>query len=130
MRRSIAILFLLAHFLTAASIASETAIPFGIAVMPEARLLVSDAYDAGDNTREEAIARYGTQASLQDVIAFYQTAFTDAGFKVSLPSDSGDRMAITGKRDRDRIRLSVKKEGSWANEGENEITIVAVYDKK
>ena len=109
--------------------ASETTIPFGLPTAPEARLLISDAYDSGSETREEFIARFGTNQTLQDVIIFYQSALADAGFSTSLPSDRGDSVAITAKRDNDRIRITATSDGQWADPGENEIVIVATYDK-
>lgn len=109
--------------------ASEFTIPFGLPTAPDARLIVSDAYDSGVDTREEFIARFGTQQPLQDIITFYQSALADAGFKTSLPSDRGDSLAITAQRDRDRIRITATSDVDWAEPGENEIVIVAIYDK-
>lgn len=129
MNSTLSILLLIATLHVGLSGASEFTMPFGLSLTPGARLLISDVHDSGADTREESVARYGTRLPLQEVIAFYQTALVDAGFKISVPTDNGDSMGITGKRGRDRIRVSVKKEGSWAEVGENELTIVAVYDK-
>lgn len=129
MKYAMSIMILIATMCSGALGASEFTMPFGLPVPPEARLLISDQYDSGVNTREESIARFGTHKSLQEVIAFFQSALADAGFKVSLPSDRGESVAITARRDRDRIRITVTKAGSWADEGENELIIVAVYDK-
>ena len=129
MRRTITTLLLVATLHIAPVGASEFNMPFGLAVTPDARLLISDAYDSGGDTREESVARFGTQLSLQEVIDFYQAVLAEAGFKLSVPTDRGHYMGINGKRGTDRIRVSVRNDGDWADAGENELTIVATYDK-
>ncbi len=112
------------------AIASDVKMPFGLAQLPEARLLVSDAYESGAPEREEFTARFGTAMTLSDAIAFYQLALEEAGFKLSLPNESENRISFGAKRGSDRIRVSARTDGDWADTGENELTIVATYNKR
>ena len=116
--------------LASVAIASNVKMPFGLAQLPEARLLVSDAYESGAPEREEFVARFGTAMALSDAIAFYQSALEEAGFKLSLPNQSENKMSFNGKRGADRIRVSARTDGDWADAGENELTIVATYTKQ
>jgi len=112
------------------AIASDLKMPFGLPQLPEARLLVSDAYESGASEREEFVARFGTKMALGDAIAFYQSALEEAGFKISLPNNTGNKISFSGKRESDRIRVSARTDGGWADAGENELTIVANYNKQ
>ena len=109
--------------------AAEFSMPFGLAIMPDAKLAISDAYDSGSGDREESIARFGTKASRQDVITFYKKALEEAGFKTYSSSDKPNFAMFAAKRENDRITVYFKNKSVWVEADESEISIIAVYDK-
>lgn len=110
--------------------AAEFVTPFGLATAPDARLVVSDVYDTySGSSREESTARLGTINTPQKTIAFYRKALEEAGFRIYSSFDRGDSAYVAGKRGNDRITVLVKKESNWVEPGENEIHIIAQYDK-
>ncbi len=109
--------------------AADFQLPFGLPVMRDARLLITDSFDSPSGDREESITRFATNASPQDIDAFYRGALEAVGFKVYSGYDKGDRTYAAGKRDRDRITVSAKSNSAEVEPGEVEILIVAKYDK-
>lgn len=109
--------------------AAEFTMPFGLAIMPDSRLAISDAFDTPSGDREESIARFSTKNSRQDVIAFYRKALEEAGFKVYSASDTPDFAMIAAKRNDDRITVYFKNQSDWVEADESEIHIKAVYKK-
>lgn len=110
--------------------AADLAIPFGIPQLPDARLAISDAYDSPSGDREEWIARFGTKASRQDIIAFYRNALEEAGFEIYSTADRENSAMIAGKRDDDRITVSFRTQSDWVEADESEFSIKAVYNKQ
>jgi len=61
-------------------------------------------------------------------VAFYQSALEQAGFRLSVVTDKGTSASFSGKRDRDRIRISAKRDTAEVEAGEVEIRIIANYN--
>ena len=114
---------------TGAAAEAEFTMPFGLAVAPDAKLAISDAYDTAGGDREESIARFATKSSRKDVISFYSKALEEAGFEIYSSADNTDFAMIAGKRDDDRVTVSFKNESDWVEADESEISITAVYNK-
>lgn len=109
--------------------AAELTIPFEIPKLPDARLAISNVYDAPGGGRENWTARFGTKASRQNIIAFYRKALEEAGFKIYSSADRTNNAMIAGKRGDDRVTISFKNKSGWVEADENEVSINAVYNK-
>ena len=114
---------------TAISSAAELTIPFGIPEPPDARLAISDVYDAPGGDREDWTARFGTKASRLDIISFYRQALGEAGFKIYSSANKSNYAMIAAKRDDDRITIYFRNQSDWVETDENEVSINAVYNK-
>ncbi len=122
-------MILIAVFCITTLDAAEFQLPFGLPTVVDARLIVADAFDSPGGEREESISRFATSASPQEVDAFYRSALEAAGFTIYSGYDKGDRTFAAGKRNRDRITVSAKRDSEEVEPGEVEILIVAKYDK-
>lgn len=120
--------YIAALFIGAAG-AAEITIPFGLPKLTDARLAISDEYEVPGGGRQEWIARFGTKASRQDIIAFYRNALEEAGFQIYSSADKAAYVMISAKRDDDRITIYVRNESDWVEADESELSIKAVYNK-
>jgi hypothetical protein len=129
MKSTLLLLTIIAAFYVGTAAAADFTMPFGLAIAPDARLAISDAYDTAGGDREEAIARFATKTSREDVISFYSAALEAAGFEIYSSADNADFAMIAAKRDDDRITVSFKNESDWVEVDESEISIKAEYNK-
>ena len=129
MKNGMLAVLMAAVFCIATVSATEYQIPFGLPALPDARLIISDKIDSPSGDREESIFRFATTATPQEVDTFYRSALEAAGFLVSAKSDKGDSIFTSGKRDRDRITVSAKRDSEEVQPGEVEVLIVGKYDK-
>ena len=124
------ILLLLIFIVTAGTaVAEEYTLPFGIGIVSDAKLAISDTFDSPSGDREESIARFATKMTRQDVIDFYKNALEAAGFEIYSSSDKDNYAMIAAKRDADRVTVYYKNQSDWVEEGESEIFFKAVYNK-
>ncbi|GAA3970550.1 hypothetical protein [Allohahella marinimesophila] len=108
---------------------ADFALPYGLASPPDSTLVIGDVFDSAGGDREESIARFSTSASRQDSIEFYTLALEKVGFEIYSSSDTEKRAMIAGKRADDRVTVYFKDESDWAEAGESEISVHAVYNK-
>lgn len=129
MKSTLRLLTFIAALYMSTAATAEFSLPYGLAIIPDARLAISDAYDTPSGDRVESIARFGTKVSRQDVIAFYTKALEEAGFKIYSSSDKASYAMIAAKRGDDRITIYHRNESDWVEAGESEFSIKAVYNK-
>jgi hypothetical protein len=103
--------------------------PFGIAIIPDATLAISDVHDSPAGDREESIARFATKTSRQSVITFYRKALKEAGFEIYSSSDQTKYAMIAAKRGGDRVTIYYKNKSDWVKEDESEFSFKAIYKK-
>lgn len=106
-------------------------LPFGLPVMPGARVLHSWKFHKSKR-RNEAIASFVVKATPIEVAVFYQQALTESGFSTTLGQHNSEAIAmVSGVRENgEKFSVTTARSGSKAGPGESQSGVVATIPVK